>query len=188
MIRSMILDAPPLIFDCGFSDVMTKWEMQDAARQLKFAFSINRDHRKPFVMHFCNMKRDSYLWHALKLQMKNIEKVPIRMHGGDITDVFEPEKLVYLSPDAEVELQEFNPDDHYVVGTIVDKGAQMPLTLAKAKRLNIRCARLPLQKYIRFFSHKTLTLDQMTHIMLELKKSQDWTKALRHVPRRKIFG
>lgn len=184
----MILDAPPLIFDCGFCDAMTKWEIQDAARQLKYAFSINRDHRKPFVMHLCNVKRDSYLWQALKAQMKNIEKVPIRIHGGDITDVFEPEKLVYLSPDAEVELHEFNADDHYVVGTIVDKGAQMPLTLAKAKRLNIRCARLPLQRYIRFFSHKTLTLDQMTNIMLELKKSQDWTKALRHVPRRKIFG
>lgn len=184
----MMLKQPPLIFDCSFNDTMTKWEIQDAARQLKFAFSQNRNHRRPFVMHFCNMKQDSYLWKALKAQMKNIEQLPIRVHDGDITDVFPPEKLVYLSPDAEHELHEFNADDHYVVGTIVDKGTQMPLTLAKAKRLNIRCARLPLQKYIRFFSHKTLTLDQMTNILLELRKSQDWAKALRHVPNRKIFG
>lgn len=184
----MMLKQPALIFDCDFNDTMTKWEIQDAARQLKFSFSQNRDHRRPFVMHFCNMKKDSFLWQALKAQMNNIEKVPIRIHNGDITDVFPTEKLVYLSPDAEQELHEFNANDHYVVGTIVDKGAQMPLTLAKAKRLNIRCARLPLQKYIRFYSHKTLTLDQMTKIMLELKKSQDWAKALQHVPNRKVFG
>lgn len=184
----MVLNAPSLIFDCGFNDAMTKWELQDAARQLKHAFSDNRNHGQPFVMHVCNLKKDSYLWQSLRTQMKNIDTVPLRRHEGDITEVFEPEKLVYLSPDAEDELHAFNADDHYVVGTIVDKGTQMPLTLAKAKRLNIRCARLPLQKYIRFFSHKTLTLDQMTKILLELKKSQDWSKALKHVPSRKIFG
>lgn len=184
----MILKAPPLIFDCGFNDTMSKWEIMDAARQLKHSFSQNREHRQPFVMHLCNMRKDSQLWKALAGQMHNIDEVPIKVHAGDITDVFAPEKLVYLSPDAEDELHEFNADDHYVVGTIVDKGTQMPLTLAKAKRLNIRCVRLPLQKYIRFFSHKTLTLDQMTNIMLELKKSQNWVRALKHVPSRKIFG
>lgn len=184
----MMLNAPSLIYDCGFSDAMTKWEIQDAARQLKHAFSTNRDSRQPFVMHFCNMKSDSYLWQALKLQMKNVDKAPIKIHAGDITDVFAPEKLVYLSPDAEDELTDHNMNDHYVIGTIVDKGTQIPLTLAKAKRLNIRAARLPLSKYIRFFSHKTLTLDQMTNIMLELKRSQDWVRALKYVPSRKIFG
>lgn len=184
----MILKSPSLIFDCGFNDAMTKYEIQDAARQLKFAFSANREHRQPFVMHFCNMQPRSYLWQSLQAQMTKFDKLPLKIHSGDITEVFPPEKLVYLSPDAEEELHHFNVDDHYVVGTIVDKGAQMPLTLAKAKRLNIRCARLPLQKYIRFFSHKTLTLDQMVNILLELKKSQDWAKALKHVPARKIFG
>lgn len=167
---------------------MTKYEISDTARQLKHSFSENRYAQRPFVMHFCNMDINSELWKALRSQIPNINNVPIRLHSGDIMDVFPPEKLVYLSPDADQFMTEFNPDDFYVVGSIVDKGSQMPLTLAKAKRLNIRCARLPLDRYIKFHSHKTLTLDQMTRILLELKKSQDWKKAFKHVPRRKVIG
>lgn len=188
MRRAIILNEPPLIFDCGFCDTMTKFEIRDTARQLKHAFSENRLSRRPFVMHFCNMEQDSLLWRELSSQMKNIDKLPLTFHSGDVSEVFPIEKLVYLSPDASEVMHEFNEDDRYVIGSIVDKGNQLPLTLAKAKKLQIRCVRLPLDKYIRFHSHKTLTLDQMMKIMLELKHTQDWSRALKHVPGRKVFG
>lgn len=184
----MILNQPPLVFDCGFNDIMSKYEIRDAARQLKYAFSENRLASRPFVMHLCNMKKDSQLWHELGHVIPNLNKLPIKVHSQDITEVFPTEKIVYLSPDAEDVLQEFSCNDTYIVGGLVDKAIRTPVTLAKAKRLNIRTARLPLDKYIKFHSHKTLTLDQMTKIMLELKRSQDWNQALKHVPTRKIFG
>ncbi|XP_055312131.1 mitochondrial ribonuclease P protein 1 homolog [Sitodiplosis mosellana] len=186
--RALLLNEPPLVFDCGFQDVMSKYEIRDAARQLKYAFSENRLDRRPFVMHLCNMNKDSKLWHELAKEMLNIEKLPIKVHSEDITEVFPSKNLVYLSPDAEDVIQEFNEDNTYVVGGLVDKATRTPVTLAKAKRLNIRSMRLPLDKHIKFHSHKTLTLDQMILIMLELKRSQDWKKALQRVPKRKIFG
>lgn len=64
-----------------------------------------------------------------------------------------------------------------------------PLSLAKAKRLGLRMARLPLDQYLQWGagSGKSLTLNQMINIMLDLKQTGDWMKALRHVPRRKVI-
>lgn len=184
----MVVNEPPLVIDCGFCETMTKMEIKDTARQIKYAFSMNRLHGRPYVMHLCNFDPKSLLWRELETQMRNFTKLPLKVHTGDIIDVFPKERLVYLSPDAEDVLSEFNADDRYIIGGIVDKGQQMPLTLAKAKKLDIRSARLPLHKYIKFHSHKTLTLDQMIGIMLEWKRSNDWKKALSYVPTRKIFG
>lgn len=183
-----MLDDPPLIFDCGFCEEMSKFEIKDTARQIKYSYSENRMSVKPFVMHLCNLDKNSLLWHELKQQIPNIHKMPWKIHSGDASEIFKTENLVYLSPDASEVMEKFNVDDKYIVGSIVDKGNQKPLTLAKSKRLNIRAVRLPLNKYIRFHSHKTLTLDQMTSILIELKKSQNWSKAFKHIPGRKILG
>ncbi|XP_031635378.1 mitochondrial ribonuclease P protein 1 homolog [Contarinia nasturtii] len=134
------------------------------------------------------MNINSKLWYGLSNNMPKFDKLPWNISPNDITDVFPVEKLVYLSPDAPDALEQFNADDCYVLGAIVDKGNRQPLTLAKSKRLGIRAARLPLEKYIEFNSHKTLTLDQMTRIMLEWKRTQDWRKALQYVPARKVSG
>lgn len=60
--------------------------------------------------------------------------------------------------------------------------------MAKAKRLGLRMARLPLDHYLQWGagSGKSLTLNQMINIMLDLKQTGDWMTALRHVPRRKV--
>ena len=49
-------------------------------------------------------------------------------------------------------------------------------------------ARLPLDRYLQWGagSGKSLTLNQMINILLELKTTNNWTQALKHVPRRKI--
>lgn len=181
-----MLDDPPLLFDCGFNHTMTKQETKSCAKQLGYSFKQNRLHKRPFVIHLCNIDKDSALWTELVKAMPNIEKNFVKIHSGDILDVFPKEKLVYLSPNAEKTLKTFNSDDRYVVGAIVDKGNRKPLTLDKAGQLGIRSARLPLEEYVKFTSHKTLTLDQMTNILLELKTSQCWTEAFKSLPTRKI--
>ncbi|XP_031633757.1 mitochondrial ribonuclease P protein 1 homolog [Contarinia nasturtii] len=186
--RAMRINEPALILDCGFNDRMTDQEIRDLARQIKYSFSENRLDRKPFVLNLCNMNTNSKLRYELSNNMPKFDKLPWNISPNDITDVFPVEKLVYLSPDAPDALEQFNADDCYVLGAIVDKGNRQPLTLAKSKRLGIRAARLPLEKYIKFNSHKTLTLDQMTRIMLEWKRTQDWRKALQYVPARKVSG
>lgn len=49
-------------------------------------------------------------------------------------------------------------------------------------------ARLPLERYLQWGSGsgKSLALNQMVNILLDLKSTGDWEKSLRHVPRRKV--
>lgn len=56
--------------------------------------------------------------------------------------------MVYLTPDAEETLT-YDPDDIYIIGSIVDKRTQPPLSLAKAKREGLRMAKFPLDRYVK---------------------------------------
>lgn len=51
-------------------------------------------------------------------------------------------------------------------------------------------AKFPLDKYLHWGSGsgKSLTLNQVTSILLDIKHTGDWEYALRHVPRRKIVS
>ncbi len=65
---------------------------------------------------------------------------------------------LYLTPDSRTDLLEYNPDDVYIVGGIVETAGDVPYTLTKAKKLGIRHARLPTKRTVGyvFYSHKTL--------------------------------
>lgn len=61
--------------------------------------------------------------------------------------------------------------------------------MAKAKRENLRMAKLPIDRYLDFGvgSGKSLTLNQMIEILADFRATNDWHHSLRHVPRRKLF-
>lgn len=167
---------------------MTSRENKEAAKQLTYCFGLNRSHQTPFVLHFCNMNSEGWLWSRLLSCIPTLTKrrLPVQIHQEDYFDLFPKEKIVVLTPDAPTVLKEYNPDVHYVISAIVDRGDKKPLTLAKAKRYDIQTARLPLELYRTCRVDKTLTLDQMLQVMLEIKYSGDWHKAFQYVARRKF--
>uniref|UniRef100_A0A182PP38 RNA (guanine-9-)-methyltransferase domain-containing protein 1 n=1 Tax=Anopheles epiroticus TaxID=199890 RepID=A0A182PP38_9DIPT len=177
-----------LVIDCSYDDYMNDKEMRNTAKQLMLCFALNRSHAEPFNIHHCNANFG-------KTTMKQLEKHLVQIHQPEFpfnitdrsyTELFPKERLVYLTPHCKNDLTEFNPDDVYIIGAMVDKSSQEPVSLGKAKKLGLRMARLPLDRYFQFKSGKSLTIDQMVSIMLELKSSNDFEKALQHVPRRKI--
>ncbi|XP_065088262.1 mitochondrial ribonuclease P protein 1 homolog [Ochlerotatus camptorhynchus] len=177
-----------LVVDCSYDDYMNDKEMRNTAKQLTLCFALNRTHNEPFNIHHCNAN-------FRKTTMKTLEKSLVQIHDTsfpfNITeksylDLFPKERLVYLTPHCKNDLEEFNPDDIYIVGAMVDKSSQEAVSLGKAKKQGLRMARLPLDRYFQFKSGKSLTIDQMIQILMELKSSNDFEKAFQHVPRRKI--
>ncbi|XP_053676204.1 mitochondrial ribonuclease P protein 1 homolog [Anopheles nili] len=177
-----------LVIDCSYDDYMNDKEMRNTAKQLMLCFALNRSHEQPFNIHHCNANFE-------KTTMKQLQKHLVQIHQPDFPynvteqsylDLFPKERLVYLTPHCKNDLQAFDPDDIYIIGAMVDKSSQEPVSLGKAKKQGIRMARLPLDQYFQFKSGKSLTIDQMVAIMLELKESNDFGKALQYVPRRKI--
>lgn len=189
LMRSMMFDQK-IIIDCSYDDYMNRVEATNAGKQLMLCFAENRLHDEPFDMHFCSYNPDSITSRVLKRYIPTMfdDDFPLNIHSEALTEKFDKNRLVYLTPHCRNDLEEYSHDDVYIIGAMVDKCNNEPLSLAKAKKQGLRMARLPLDRYLDWNkSGKSLTLNQMVSIMLEMKKHGDWTKALRFVPRRKIL-
>ncbi|XP_022918293.1 mitochondrial ribonuclease P protein 1 homolog [Onthophagus taurus] len=181
-----------LIVDCGFEKNMVTRENINCAKQLMLLFSDNRNDDDPFDLHFCNANREGQLMKALHKHIATMYEpsFPLHFHDDSYTNVFEKEKLVYLTPHARDVMTNYDHDAIYIVGAIVDKINQEPLTFAKAKKEGIKMQKFPLDKYLSWGagSGKSLTLNQVLSILLDVKRTNDWKYALRHVPKRKLFN
>lgn len=112
--------------------------------------------------------------------------MPVYLHGADYTDIFTKTKLVVLTNDSPHLLNEYDPNVHYVLGAVNRRGRTNPFMYTKAKESNIQTARLPFDKFRRFRTHKTLPLEQLTDILLEVKSSRDWNRAFEFIDRNKL--
>ncbi|GAB0088435.1 Mitochondrial ribonuclease P protein 1 homolog [Sergentomyia squamirostris] len=182
--------APKVVLDCSYEEHMNRAESSNCAKQLMLTFAENRVADNPFDLHFCNVDLDAP---AAKALHKHIPRMldpdfPMNIHSKSYLDLFPHDRLVYLTPHCRNEMTRYNPDDVYIIGAMVDKRNAEPLSLAKAKRQQIRMAKLPLDKYLQWgaSSGKSLTLNQMINILLTIKDTRSWDKALQAVPRRKI--
>lgn len=182
--------APKLVLDCSYDEHMNKRECINAAKQLMFCFAENRYHDQPFDLHFCNANLAGHTMTYLQRHIPTMLEAafPLNVHTDSYLEHFPKEQLVYLTPHCKNDLTEYNPDHVYIIGAMVDTMHNEPLSLAKAKKLGLKMARLPLDRYLQWGSGsgKSLTLNQMVSIMLDLKTTGNWQQSLSHVPRRKL--
>ncbi|NWT27571.1 TM10C methyltransferase, partial [Cardinalis cardinalis] len=184
--QSMIF-GQPLVFDMSYEKEMSVREVSNAVRQIVMSESSNRRSVDPFHIHFCNFKDDS-LYHRefIKNYREAWDKLLITVTDQCYTEIFPKDKLIYLTADSPKVMKAFDHDKIYIVGSLVDKSIKRGVSLARAKRLGLETAALPLDKYLLWSTGaKNLTLDQMMHILLTLKDTADWKKALEFVPKRK---
>ncbi|NXH39169.1 TM10C methyltransferase, partial [Dicaeum eximium] len=187
--QSMIF-GQPLVFDMSYEKEMSVREVANTVRQIVQSESCNRRSVDPFHIHFCNFKEDS-LYHRefIKNYREAWDKLLITVTDQCYTEIFPKDKLIYLTADSPKVMKTFDHDKIYIVGSMVDKSIKTGLSLARAKRLGLETAALPLEKYLLWSSGaKNLSLDQMMHILLTLKDTADWKKALEFVPKRKYCG
>ncbi|NWH25638.1 tRNA methyltransferase 10 homolog C [Grus americana] len=187
--QSMIF-GQPLIFDMSYEKDMSVREVANTVRQIVLSEGCNRRSVDPFHIHFCNFKDDS-LYHKefIKHYREAWGKLLITVTDQCYTDVFPKDKLIYLTADSPKVMKTFDHDKIYIVGSMVDRSIKTGVSLARAKRLGLETAALPLEKYLLWNTGaKNLTLDQMMQILLTLKDTGDWKKALEFVPKRKYCG
>ncbi|NXR60322.1 TM10C methyltransferase, partial [Rhadina sibilatrix] len=187
--QSMIF-GQPLVFDMSYEKEMSVREVTNTVSQIVMSESCNRRSVDPFHIHFCNFKDDS-LYHRqfLKSYKQAWSKLLITVTDQCYTEIFPKDKLIYLTADSPKVMKTFDHDKIYIIGSMVDKSIKTGVSLARAKRLGLETAALPLEKYLLWNTGaKNLTLDQMMHILLTLKDTGDWKKALEFVPKRKYCG
>ncbi|KAL1490251.1 hypothetical protein ABEB36_012978 [Hypothenemus hampei] len=179
-----------LVIDCGYDENMTKRENLNTAKQLMLSFADNRIHKDPFDIHFLNMKKNTELHNMLVKYIPTLyeREFPLNVQEKSYLDLFPKDKLVYLTPHCHKDMIEFDHEAIYIIGGIVDKNNNEPISLAKAKREGLNMRKFPLDRYLQWGSGsgKSLTINQCVSILLDMKTSGDWNEALKHVPRRKI--
>lgn len=187
--EAMKFDESKIVFDMNYDSYMASKFRRYTANQLTRAISNNRQNRSPFVINLCNVNMETETMRQLTYHIPNITSpsFPIDIHEKCFTELFPRERLVYLTPYSPHVLRDHNPNDIFVVPGVIDKGSNGPISLARAKQLDIRTAYFPLSHHLSwgFGGPKGLPLNIITNIMLDFKNKQDWDTALKHVPLRR---
>lgn len=188
VIRAMMF-GQKLVIDCSYDEHMTPKESALCAKQLCYLFAENRMSDDPFDLYFCNADKNSKLMQRLSKHIPTVydDSFPLNITENSYMDFFPKERLVYLTPHCRENLKTYSHDDIYIIGAMVDKVNNDPLSLGKAKALGLRMAKLPIDLHLDWgVGTKSLTLNQVQAILLDMKKFGDWNKAFQHIPKRKL--
>lgn len=181
-----------LIIDCSFDDLMLPKEIKSMSTQITRIYNCNRSSNCQFneIVVSCFDKRlkerfDKDLTNYIKWS----DQGRIKFDSRDLVEEQSAENMVYLSADAEDELADFEEGKEYVIGGIVDKGRYKSLCHDKARKLNIKTARLPISEYIKLHGNKVLTSLHVVQLINEfLANGKDWAAAFEKImPRRKVI-
>ncbi|TKR82653.1 hypothetical protein L596_016343 [Steinernema carpocapsae] len=197
-INSLLVEKPPtVVFDCRYLSKMSHRGLNLTAMQLHYVASHNRDRKNPWPMYFvnCNFEASRAVIKAREKHLRILDSPTMigpECTKKNYTELFPREKIVYLSPDAEEELEEVIGDEVFVIGGIVDRVTEhgIPKHASKeaADKDNVRSVRLPLDKYISWKSGtKYLTLMAVMNILKDVYETKDWPSTLdRHIPVRNV--
>ena len=92
--------------------------------------------------------------------------------------VFPPKQLVYLTPDSPYDLEDYNPDDIFIIGGLVDKVIRKEASFTNARRDRIRTARFPLKQNARIRADGPLNFIEVVHILNRFSFHGDIHRAL----------
>ena len=179
-----------LILDLGFEDQMEFYEIRHLCKQISGMYSYNKfQSEQPFDINFCNVRMNMSIMQNIPKFIENYQNSMISLHEKSYLDLFPKDNLIYLSPDAEEPLINYNCDDIYIVGGLVDKAhatKKRGLTYNKAKNEGIRMARLPLDEYIMWKNgKKRLCINHVFQILHDWAHTRDMKYALKkNIPER----
>jgi len=176
-------DATPIIIDCSFQDLLTQKELNSLCGQIGYCHSAN----KKLPIH-CKMTITSYRDRVKgKLDKMGLLNWGIITHEKHYLDYYPHDKLVYLSGDAEEDIEEVDKNKIYIVGGLVDHNRIVKGTYDQAKKEGIAVKRLPISKYLTLQSSCILTVNHVFEILVRVLNNESWKDAFENtIPKRKI--
>ena len=173
------------LIDCEFSDLMIDKESKSMCHQMRFVYETNCKTPTPMKLTFTGIK-GAFAADVRKF-VGGFDNWHVVTHEDSIAEALSEEeraRLVYLTPDSDVELETLEPEKTYVIGGFVDRNRHKLLTFNKAKELGIAHARLPIN--LKMISSSVLTVNQTFEILVNYLERKNWDAAVAaSVPTRK---
>lgn len=171
--------------DLSFDDLMIDKDLSSCASQLLRVYTNNRRAKRPIPVHFTGLDENGKLYEKLQRNegWKNWDVIP---HKESFMELFDKDKIIYLTSESETVLDTLEKDAVYVIGGLVDHNHHKSLTLDLALKNNIRTARLPLSEHLIIKTRAVLTINQVFDVILAVSEGLSWKKALiQTLPQRK---
>eukprot|EP00200_Dunaliella_tertiolecta_P003984 CAMPEP_0202350716 /NCGR_PEP_ID=MMETSP1126-20121109/7673_1 /ASSEMBLY_ACC=CAM_ASM_000457 /TAXON_ID=3047 /ORGANISM="Dunaliella tertiolecta, Strain CCMP1320" /LENGTH=319 /DNA_ID=CAMNT_0048942735 /DNA_START=88 /DNA_END=1048 /DNA_ORIENTATION=+ len=178
-----MVEGPHIVVDCSFAPTHCKpgVESRSLAKQVEAAMAYNRRLDRPLAIHCTS-------WGGEVAQFGNYigaQNWPVMLHTESLLDLFDPSRVIVLSPDAEEPMLEFDPDKVYVIGGIVDRTIRKGVTSTFAAEHGMQARRLPIAEHIEALQIDSsrskspcLNVSDVAIALCTLWQEGDWRAAL----------
>ncbi|KAJ1974936.1 tRNA (guanine(9)-N(1))-methyltransferase [Dimargaris verticillata] len=175
-----------VVLDMAFDDLMTDKEIVSIVSQVSRCYSINKGaNRRARLMATEFHGRAKERFETRMSGYENWQEFKFESQG--YLDLFDKDRLVYLTADSDTVLQALDESKVYIIGAFVDKNRHKGLTFKKAQEQGIATAQLPIGDHLKMASRKVLTVNQVLDILLHVLDTKDWKQSLMTViPPRKL--
>jgi len=190
-----------LVFDFDVPSNMTYSQRKELARHLNVIYNCNSALWEPFHLFLCGLNRESSIGIEIKNQSELHHDYRLNQLSPTsptdklwtstskcVTDLFDRDKLVYLTPKSENRLKSFSHDDVYVISALSNQlQPHTCLGLPKAKELGVRTAQLDLDRFFNFRSFPNFNILSVFLALMDARGSEnDWPFAFRRLPRTRM--
>lgn len=167
--------APTCVVDLDFGDLMHEREIGSLAQQLSYCYCSNRRAGFPLKLAFTSFGGAL----EAKMTIGHPNWVAVKYAAQSYVDLFDKDKIVYLSSESEDVLETpLRDDTAYVVGGLVDHNRQKGLTHRLATEAGVRTARLPIDEHLAMSTRRVLAVNHVVELLVHLGSGLDWPNAL----------
>lgn len=177
-----------IVIDLSFDDLMNEKDMTSCASQLMRVYTANRRAKVPIPIHFTSLKEGSIMQQKL-MRNDGFKNWDIFTNEKHFSELFDKEKVIYLTSESETTLDELEKGACYVIGGLVDHNKYKGHTHEMATKEGYRTARLPLTENVVLHSRAVLTINHVAEIMIAKSDGKCWKDIFLEVlPTRKVAG
>lgn len=172
--RAFDSGAPKIVINCSYSSTLSNQELSSLAKQAQMAYTAVRDMRSSAQLHLASLSADNVAMQSF--EAIGFRKWLIHVHAESCWTVFDPARLIILSPDADEDLEDVEGDLVYVIGGIVDRTVRKGQSRSQAEEHGARCLRrLPIKKYGAPGMHPVLNIDTVVRLLAERFRGEEWS-------------
>lgn len=163
--------------DLDFDDLMTDRDISKSVKQCLRIYTINRRNQQPCKLHFTGITEGGKIHECFK-KNDGYENWDLEWHYKQHTEVFEKDKIVYLTSDSEHVLDKLEEDTIYIIGGIVDHNHQKGLCYERAQKNTLKTARLPLNENVDMKTRSVLSTYHVFELLLKVSQGNSWADAI----------
>ncbi|CAE7335283.1 Trmt10a, partial [Symbiodinium pilosum] len=167
---------PRFVINCSFGEYMQDRDNKSLAQQVKLVYTILRRTQANVQLHLTSLGSENPA--KSHFDGIGISGWKVHVHEESFWELFPPEDVVVLSPDAGYCLDTVDEDKIYVIGGLVDRRPQKNRTFHQAQKTGKiglhQLRKLPLKEQGPKGFHPILNIDVVVQILIERLHGHEW--------------